>query len=91
MGAPTYILVSGASSPLSFDFDLSSPLLTSPHLSSPFFHVRFLQLLLVLILYVYAILGLMFMGKNDPVQFGTLATSMLSLFQVFIIYGVYGL
>ena len=35
------------------------------------------QVLLVLILYVYSILGLMFMGKNDPVHFGSLGTASL--------------
>ena len=43
---------------------------------------------LLLILYVYAIIdlfhviGVMFLGENDPVFFGKLSYSMLTLFQV---------
>ena len=36
----------------------------------------------MLILYVYAILGVLFMGPNDPINYGSLGVAMLSLFQV---------
>jgi voltage-gated sodium channel len=44
--------------------------------------VIYIVLLLFLVIYMYAILGCILFGENDPVHFGTVAISMLSLFQV---------
>ncbi|MCB0359860.1 MAG: ion transporter, partial [Bdellovibrionales bacterium] len=39
-------------------------------------------LLLLVIFYVYAILGVQLFGRNDPVNFGTIGMSMVSLFRI---------
>jgi hypothetical protein len=38
--------------------------------------------LLVLVIYLFAIMGCLFFGRNDPHHFGTVPSAMLSLFQV---------
>ena len=40
------------------------------------------MILLLLILYIYAIIGVMFFGENDPFFYGYLLQAMLTLFQV---------
>ena len=42
----------------------------------------YVTILLFLVFYIYAVAGTMFFGANDPVHFGGLWTSMLSLFRV---------
>ena len=44
--------------------------------------VSYIVVLLILIIYISAIVTALFLGKNDPARFGSVATSMLSLFQV---------
>jgi voltage-gated sodium channel len=39
-------------------------------------------MLLFLVIYLFAIMGCLFFGVNDTARFGTVPTSMLSLFQV---------
>lgn len=47
----------------------------------------YVGLLLLILIYVYAIIGVTFFGQNDPVHFGNLGTSMLSLFQTTTLEG----
>lgn len=47
----------------------------------------YVGLLLLLLFYVYAVAGVMFFGKNDPVYFGDLQTSFLSLFRIVTLEG----
>ena len=47
----------------------------------------YVGLLLLLLFYVYAVAGTFLFGQNDPVHFGTLQTSMLSLFQTVTLEG----
>lgn len=47
----------------------------------------YVGLLLFLLIYVYAVMGVTFFGKNDPLHFGTLGNSMLSLFQTTTLEG----
>ncbi|MEN8694744.1 MAG: ion transporter [Akkermansiaceae bacterium] len=42
----------------------------------------YVTILLFLLFYVYAVAGVMFFAKNDPVHFGNLADAFLSLFRV---------
>ncbi|MEM7145943.1 MAG: ion transporter [Verrucomicrobiota bacterium] len=42
----------------------------------------YVTILLFLLFYIYAVVGVMFFRENDPVHFGTLWTSLLSLFRV---------
>ncbi len=42
----------------------------------------YVTILLFLVFYIYAVAGTMFFGANDPIHFGGLWTSMLSLFRV---------
>ena len=42
----------------------------------------YVTILLFLLFYVYAVAGIMFFAKNDPVHFGNLADAFLSLFRV---------
>lgn len=42
----------------------------------------YVSLLLLLLFYIYAVAGVIFFGANDPVHFGDLETSMLSLFRI---------
>ena len=44
--------------------------------------VSYIVLLLILVIYICAIVTCLFLGENDPARFGTVAMSMLSLFQV---------
>ena len=44
--------------------------------------VTWILTLLFLIIYLFAILGCLFLGENDPAHFGTVPIAMLSLFQV---------
>jgi voltage-gated sodium channel len=44
--------------------------------------VVYIVVLLLLVVYIFAILGTMLFGINDPVHFGNVAISMLTLFQV---------
>lgn len=41
----------------------------------------YVSMLLFLLFYIYAVAGVFFFGANDPVHFGDLETSMLSLFR----------
>ncbi len=41
----------------------------------------YVSLLLFMLFYVYAVAGTMFFGANDPIHFGNLQTSLLSLFR----------
>lgn len=47
----------------------------------------YVAILLTLHFYIYAVLGTFLFGKNDPVHFGSLPVSMLSLFQVVTLEG----
>lgn len=47
----------------------------------------YVGLLMGLLFYVYAIAGVLLFGKNDPVHFGTLGKSLLSLFQTVTLEG----
>lgn len=47
----------------------------------------YVALLLSLLLYMYAVLGTAFFGLNDPMHFGNLQRSMLTLFQVVTLEG----
>ncbi len=47
----------------------------------------YVGLLLMMLIYVYAVIGVTFFGKNDPVHFGTLGSAMLSLFQTTTLEG----
>jgi len=42
----------------------------------------YIVMLLFLVIYLFAIMGCLFFGVNDPARFGTVPSSMLSLFQV---------
>lgn len=42
----------------------------------------YVTILLFLLFYIYGVAGVMFFGANDPVHFGTLGFSLLSLFRV---------
>ena len=42
----------------------------------------YVSILLLLLFYIYAVAGVFFFGENDPMHFGDLQTSMLSLFRV---------
>ncbi len=42
----------------------------------------YVSVLLTLLFYIYAVAGVFFFGENDPIHFGDLQTSMLSLFRV---------
>lgn len=42
----------------------------------------YIVMLLFLVIYLFAIMGCLFFGVNDTARFGTVPTSMLSLFQV---------
>lgn len=42
----------------------------------------YVSILLLLLFYIYAVAGVFFFGENDPIHFGNLQTSMLSLFRV---------
>lgn len=42
----------------------------------------YVTILLLLLFYIYAVAGVMFFGKNDPVHFGNLFDALLSLFRV---------
>ncbi|MEM8955958.1 MAG: ion transporter [Verrucomicrobiota bacterium] len=42
----------------------------------------YVTILLFLLFYIYAVVGVMFFRENDPVHFGSLWTSLLSLFRV---------
>lgn len=42
----------------------------------------YVSLLLLILFYIYAVIGVFFFGTNDPIHFGNLETSMLSLFRV---------
>ena len=44
--------------------------------------VGYIVLLLLLVIYLYAVLGTIVLGENDPAYFGTVSVSMLTLFQV---------
>jgi len=44
--------------------------------------VTYIVTLLILIIYLFAIMGCLYFGANDAVRFGTVAMSMLTLFQV---------
>lgn len=43
---------------------------------------RYILLLLVLVIYIFAVLGVTLFGLNDPANFGTVPMAMLTLFQV---------
>lgn len=43
---------------------------------------RYILLLLVLVVYIFAVLGVEMFGANDPANFGNVTTAMLTLFQV---------
>ena len=47
----------------------------------------YVSLLMGLLFYVYAIAGVLLFGKNDPVHFGNLNSSLLSLFQTVTLEG----
>jgi voltage-gated sodium channel len=47
----------------------------------------YVSLLMALLFYVYAIAGVLLFGKNDPVHFGNLSSSLLSLFQTVTLEG----
>ena len=42
----------------------------------------YVGLLLLLLFYIYAVIGVFLFGVNDPARFGSLSTALLSLFQV---------
>ncbi len=44
--------------------------------------ISYVSLLLGVLFYVYAVVGTLIFGKNDPIHFGTLAIAMVSLFRV---------
>jgi voltage-gated sodium channel len=44
--------------------------------------VTYIVMLLVLIIYLFAIMGVLFFGANDPARFGSVANAMITLFQV---------
>ena len=44
--------------------------------------IFYILVLLILVLYVFAILGLILFRKNDPFHFGTLGSSMITLFRI---------
>ena len=43
---------------------------------------RYILVLLLLVIYMFAVLGVIMLGANDPANFGTVTTAMLTLFQV---------
>lgn len=47
----------------------------------------YVGILLVLLYYIYGAMGVFLFGKNDPLHFGTLHTSMLSLFRISTLEG----
>merc|ERR1711998_91322 len=44
--------------------------------------IGFIAIILFVVFYLFAILGMMFFQKNDPFHFGTLHRALLSLFRV---------
>ena len=44
--------------------------------------MTYVSILLFLLFYIYAVAGVFFFSENDPVHFGDLQTSMLSLFRI---------
>ena len=44
--------------------------------------VSYIVMLLFLVIYIFAIMGCLFFGTNDPARFGSISQAMLSLFQV---------
>jgi hypothetical protein len=44
--------------------------------------VVYILMLLLLVVYIFSILGTLIFGFNDPAHFGNVAISMLTLFQV---------
>ena len=44
--------------------------------------VTYILMLLFLVIYLFAIIGVIFLGSNDPARFGHVGSAMLSLFQV---------
>ncbi len=44
--------------------------------------ISYVSLLLGVLFYVYAVVGTLMFGRNDPIHFGTLAIAMVSLFRV---------
>jgi voltage-gated sodium channel len=49
--------------------------------------MSYVGILLFLLFYIYAVLGTFIFGANDPVHFGSLQTSMLTLFKVITLEG----
>lgn len=49
--------------------------------------MSYVGILLFLLFYIYAVLGTFIFGKNDPVHFGTLQVSMLTLFKIITLEG----
>jgi voltage-gated sodium channel len=49
--------------------------------------MSYVGLLLILLFYIYSVLGVFLFGKNDPVHFGSLQISMLTLFKVITLEG----
>jgi voltage-gated sodium channel len=47
----------------------------------------YVAVLMLLLFYIYGVAGTFMFGKNDPIHFGSLATSMLSLFQMVTLEG----
>lgn len=47
----------------------------------------YVGVLLLLLYYIYGALGVFLFGKNDPIHFGSLGTSMLTLFQISTLEG----
>lgn len=47
----------------------------------------YVGIMLFLLFYIYAVMGVFLFGKNDPANFGTLQLSMLTLFQVVTLEG----
>ena len=45
--------------------------------------MTYIVMLLMLIVYLFAIMGCLLFGAGDPAHFGAVGTSMLSLYQVF--------
>ncbi|MGL5062795.1 MAG: ion transporter [Microcoleus sp.] len=47
----------------------------------------YVAMLMLLLFYIYGVAGTFMFGKNDPIHFGSLAASMLSLFQMVTLEG----